>query len=191
MDAGPAAILEAGLLHRLKHDLGFSVNFDNQVDHYSDIIPQVDPPHHNMNRPRTVSAVTRKLSAQVYEHVCQGRRVLTLGGDHSIGIGTVSGVAKAIKDTCNKDLAVIWVDAHGDINTPETSGSGDIHGMPLAFATGLAAEKPVDIFGWLGKDHLIKPRNLVYIGLRDLDDSEVRHLQNHKIKAFWMDDVRR
>jgi arginase family enzyme len=62
--------------------------------------------------------------------------------------------------------------------------------MPLAFVTGLAVEKPVNIFGWLQKDHLLKPQNLVYIGLRDLDDSEIQHLKEHKVKAFWMDDVR-
>ena len=77
---------------------------------------------------------------------------------HSIGIGTVSGVAKALKDTLKKDHAVILVDAHGDINNPETSGSGNIHGMPLTFVKSLASDKPVDIFGWLQKNYLVNPK---------------------------------
>jgi hypothetical protein len=124
VDSGPAAVIESGILDKLKQDLGLSISFDNKVHNYSDVIPQDDPPFHNMNRPRTVSAATKKLSSQVYEHVSQGRRVLTLGGDDSIGIGTVSGVAKAIRDRFDRDLAVIWVDAHGDINTPESSRRG-------------------------------------------------------------------
>jgi arginase len=191
VDSGPAAVIESGILDKLKQDLGLSISFDNKVHNYSDVIPQDDPPFHNMNRPRTVSAATKKLSSQVYEHVSQGRRVLTLGGDDSIGIGTVSGVAKAIRDRFDRDLAVIWVDAHGDINTPESSRSGNIHGMPLAFVTGLASEEPADIFGWLQKDHLISTRRLIYIGLRDLDEDEKESLENNHIKAFFMEDVDR
>ena len=87
-------------------------------------------------------------------------------------MGTVSGVAKALRARFDRELAVVWVDAYGDINTPETSGSGNVHGMPLAFLTGVASEEPRDITGWLQKDHLISTRNLVYIGLRNLDKSE-------------------
>ena len=161
VESGPAAVIDSGFLEKLKQDLGLSIFFDNKVHNYSDVIPQDDPPYHNMNRPRTVSAATKKLSSQVYEHAFQGRRVLTLGGDHSIGVGTVSGVAKAVRDRTGRKLAVVWVDAHGDINTPETSGSGNIHGMPLAFVTGLASDESGDIFGWLQKDNLISTRNLV------------------------------
>ena len=84
--------------------------------------------------------------------------VLTLGGDHSIAIGTVSGIARAVKERFagRRELAVLWVDAHADINTPETSDSGNVHGMPLAWLTGLArADKGEggrrEIFGWLNE----------------------------------------
>lgn len=142
-----------------------------------------------MKNPRAVSAVTQKLSQQVYEHAREGRCVLTLGGDHSIAIGTVSGTAKAIKERLGREMAVIWVDAHADINTPESSDSGNIHGMPVAFVTGLAKEKREDIFGWLQDDHMLSLKKLVYIGLRDVDRGEKQILRENGIRAFSMHDI--
>jgi len=117
--------------------------------------------------------------------------VLTLGGDHSIAIGTVSGTAKAIRERLGREMAVIWVDAHADINTPETSDSGNIHGMPVAFVTGLAKEKREDIFGWLKDEHMVSVKKLVYIGLRDVDRGEKQILREHGIRAFSMHDIDR
>lgn len=144
-----------------------------------------------MKKPKTVSAVTQKLSSQVYEHARKGKLVLTLGGDHSIAVGTVSGTAKAIRERLGREMAVIWVDAHADINTPEASDSGNIHGMPLAFLTGLAKEEREDVFGWIKDEHMISTRKLVYIGLRDVDREEKVTLREHGIKAFSMHDVDR
>jgi arginase len=145
-----------------------------------------------MKRPRAVSAVTKRISEQVYEHARHGRCVLTLGGDHSIAIGTIGGTAKAIRERLGRELAVIWVDAHADINTPETSGSGNIHGMPVAFLTGIAEEKDrADMFGWLTSDQKISHKKLVYIGLRDVDQEEKRVLKDHGIKVFSMHDIDR
>lgn len=170
-----------------------------------------------MHNPRAVSAVTQKLEGQVYEQAIAGRFALTLGGDHSIAIGTVAGTARAIRERLNKDIAVIWVDAHADINTPEMSCSGHVHGMPLAFLTGIAVEKDESMFGWLNKyttatspssEHvdetgnvttngdkssplrgIISTKNLVYIGLRDVDRAEKVILRSHGIKAFSMHDI--
>ena len=142
-----------------------------------------------MKNPLAVSAVTRKLSEQVYGHAKEGRCVLTLGGDHSIAIGTIAGTAKAIRERLGREIAVIWVDAHGDINTPETSDSGNVHGMPVAFLSGLAKEKREDVFGWLKEDSLISLKKLVYIGLRDVDRGEKKILREHGIKAFSMHDI--
>lgn len=151
-----------------------------------------------MHRPRAVSAATRALSAQVHAHVLRGRVALTLGGDHSIGIGTVSGVARAVSEGAfgkGKELGVVWVDAHGDVNTPATSGSGNVHGMPLAFLLGLVEgvgeEKGEEVFGWMGQKHRVSPRKLVYIGLRDLDEAEKRTIRENGIKAYTMRDVER
>lgn len=141
VDAAPMALIESGLLDQLRNDLEYKVHHDAKVHNYSELMPAEDPPYRNMQRPLAVSAVTRALSDQVYEHASKGRFVLTLGGDHSIAMGTISGTAKAIRERLGREIAVVWVDAHADINTPESSPSGNIHGMPVAFLTGLAKEK--------------------------------------------------
>ena len=153
-----------------------------------------------MKNPRAVSAVTKALASEVYSHASAGRLVLTLGGDHSVAIGTIAGTSRAIKERLGREIAVIWVDAHADINTPETSESGNIHGMPVAFLTGLATEGRDDIFGWLGKEGgrtkeegggVLSLKKLVYIGLRDVDRGEKEILRKHDIKAFSMHDIDR
>lgn len=192
MEAAPSALIASGLLDQLRDDLGYDVHYDSKVHNYTDIIPapDQDPEFRGMKKPRAVSAVTERLSQQVYEHAKEGKFVLTLGGDHSIAIGTISGTAKAIRERMGgRELAVIWVDAHADINTPETSPSGNIHGMPVAFLTGLAKEERKDIFGWLQKEHLVSVNKLVYIGLRDVDRGEKKILRENGIKAFSMHDI--
>lgn len=189
VDAAPSALIASGLLDQLQEDLGYKLFYDGAVHSYYSIIPRPDPDYRNMKQPLAVSAVTRQLSQQVYEHARQGRYVLTLGGDHSIAIGTISGTAKAIRERLGQEMAVIWVDAHADVNTPETSGSGNIHGMPVAFLAGLATEKREDVFGWLQEDQKISLKKLVYIGLRDVDRGEKRILRDNGIKAFSMHDI--
>lgn len=191
VDAAPSALIAAGLLTQLKEDLGYELFHDDTVHSYSSLKPESDPEYRNMKRPLAVSAVTKRISEQVYEHAQKGRFVLTLGGDHSIAIGTVSGTAKATRERLGREMAVIWVDAHADINTPEASPSGNIHGMPVAFLTGLAEEKREDIFGWLDAEHKLSVKKLVYIGLRDVDIVEKRILREHGIKAFSMHDIDR
>ena len=150
-----------------------------------------DPDHRGMKGARAVSAATKRIKDQVYEHAAQGRAVLTLGGDHSIAIGTVAALAQATKERLGRELAVIWVDAHADLNTPEESPSGNVHGMPVAFLTGFAKESQEDMFGWLLEKHLINPKKLVYIGLRDVDPCEKLLIRKHGIKAFSMHDIDR
>ncbi|KAF2195409.1 Ureohydrolase [Zopfia rhizophila CBS 207.26] len=191
VDAAPMALIEAGLIQQLEEDLEFKVSFDGQVHSYSEILPADDPPYRNMKRPKFVSAVTKEVSEKVYNHAKSGKLVLTLGGDHSIAIGTISGTAKAIRERLGRELAVIWVDAHADINIPETSESGNIHGMPVSFLTRLATEKNEEIFGWLKEDHRLSTKKLVYIGLRDIDKGEKKILKEHGIKAFSMHDIDR
>ena len=200
MDAAPTALIDAGLLTQLSTDLGYDVHHDNQVHTFSSLIPQSDAPYRNMKNPRAVSAVTKALASEVYSHAAAGRLVLTLGGDHSIAIGTIAGTSRAIKERLSREVAVIWVDAHADINTPETSASGNIHGMPVAFLTGLAKEDEDDVFGWLGKEGgraaeegggVLSLKKLVYIGLRDVDRGEKEILRKHGVKAFSMHDIDR
>jgi arginase len=185
------ALIESGLADQLKDDLEYNIHFDNKVHSYDELLPSSDPDHRGMKKPRAVSAVTEALSQQVYDHAKEGRFVLTLGGDHSIAIGTISGTAKAIRERLGRDMAVIWVDAHADINTPETSDSGNIHGMPVAFLTGLASDKPDAPFGWIKDEHRVSVKKLVYIGLRDVDRGEKKILRENGIKAFSMHDIDR
>lgn len=106
-------------------------------------------------------------------------------------IGTIGGTAKAIRERLNREIAVIWVDAHADINTPETSGSGNVHGMPVAFLTGLATEDKDEYFGWLQEENRLSLSKLVYIGLRDVDAGEKKILRENGVKAFSMFDIDR
>ena len=111
----------------------------------------------------------------------QGYLSLLLGGDHSLGLGSVAATARVH----NGDFGVIWVDAHADINTPETTVTGNIHGMPLAWAFGLAGRVPG--FEWVPEGQtILRPDQLVYIGLRDVDAAEKKILKQHGIKAFSM-----
>lgn len=191
VDAGPQALIEAGLVDQLRDDLGYKIHGDESIHYYTDLVPPPaeDPPYRNMKNPRSVSAVTEKIADQVYAHAREGRMVLTLGGDHSVAIGTVAGSAKAARERLGKEIAVVWVDAHADINTPELSDSGNVHGMPLGFLTGLAKEEKREYFGWLEEDNLISVKRLVYIGLRDVDAAEKKILKENGIKAFSMHDI--
>lgn len=208
-DAGPAVLTQAGLLTQLESELGYQLHGDTEVRNFNDYQPTVtardstvsnsspifdDPDVRGMKNPRSVSAVTEQISELVYQQARQGRLALTLGGDHSIAIGTVSGVARAIRERfpgTQNEVAVIWVDAHADINTPETSDSGNIHGMPVSFLTGLATSSDKGIFDWLDDSHRISAKKLVYIGLRDVDAGEKKILRENGIKAFSMHDVDR
>lgn len=193
VDAAPAALIASGLLTQLRDELGYRLHGHDTVHLYTDLVPapDADPPYRGMKNPKAVSAVTRRIAEQVYAHAAQGRLVLTLGGDHSIAIGTIGGSTRAIRERLGREVAVIWVDAHADINTPETSGSGNVHGMPVAFLTGLATEDNDDYFGWLKEENRLNLRKLVYIGLRDVDPGEKRILREHGIKAFSMFDIDR
>ncbi|TDZ18298.1 Arginase [Colletotrichum sidae] len=191
VDAAPKALIESGLLTQLRDELGYKLHGDDEVHLYTDLVPESDPPYRNMKNPKAVSSVTQRIADQVYQQSRLGRLTLTLGGDHSIAIGTIAGSAKATRERLGREIAVIWVDAHADINTPETSDSGNIHGMPVAFLTGLAKEEKPEYFGWIGEEHLLSIKKLVYIGLRDVDPGEKRILRENGIKAFSMFDIDR
>ena len=143
-----------------------------------------DPPYGMVKRPRYVGNACQKVFNACLRESMKGNVVLTLGGDHSIGLGTVAATAKAHTDT---DIAVIWVDAHADINNSDTTDSGNIHGMPVAWLVG-AEKKQVPGFEWV-PEGCIKPENLVYIGLRDIDMGERTILADLGIKVFSMYEV--
>ena len=192
VDAAPQALIEAGLLSQLRDDLGYTLHGHDQVHTYADVMAAADDAveFRSMKRPASVSAVTQKIAEQVHAHAREGRLVLTLGGDHSVAIGTIAGTAQAVRERLGgREIAVIWVDAHADINTPETSDSGNIHGMPLAFLTGLATSNDEKYFGWVKPENRISVGKLVYIGLRDVDVGEKKILRDNRIRAFSMHDI--
>jgi arginase len=110
---------------------------------------------------------------------------LVLGGDHSVAAGTVAGVAEFYRRKEQK-IGLIWIDAHTDINTPETSPSGNVHGMPLAALLGLGPSELGDIFGFSPK---INPENCVLVGIRDVDAIEKENVRRSGIHVFTMRDI--
>ena len=188
VDLGPEYVLKAGLVDQLK-SMDFEVLLtEDKIHDYQNVIPSVDPPIGIVKRPRTVGRVNQVLADQVYQHVIAERFALQIGGDHSMALGTVTGVAKGIRKRFNKDLKVIWVDAHADINTSKTTDTGNMHGMPVSYLIGIEDE-PLEGLEWF--QPCLKPENLVYIGLRDVDKPEKEILKKYNIKAFSMHEVDR
>ena len=110
---------------------------------------------------------------------------LVIGGDHSLAIGSIAGVTK-FYGAQKKKIGLIWLDAHGDINTPETSQSGNIHGMPLAHALGIGSKELLDI---CEKNPMVDPSRTVLIGIRDLDPGERNTIRELGMRAFTMRDI--
>ncbi|ORZ19759.1 arginase [Absidia repens] len=179
VQGGPQKIIEHGLLEQLD-TMGWKSTYQPNDD-VNQLCPVSDPVVMNLKNPKYVSAVTNKVAQQVLESArSHDKFVLTLGGDHSIALATVSGIFGAYPDAC-----LIWVDAHADINKPETTDSGNIHGCPLSFLTGISTNHPD--FQWVKS--VVKPERLTYIGLRDVDDGEKEILKELGIKAFSMHHV--
>lgn len=180
VDMGPSAMRYAGINERLR-------NLKYEIEDLGDIPigrPEVvNRSDTNLRNLELVAEKNEKLAAQVDEVVKSGAFPLVLGGDHSIAIGTLAGVAKHYKN-----LGVIWYDAHGDLNTAETSPSGNIHGMPLAVSIGLGHPMLTEIGGYSPK---VKPENIVIIGARSLDEGERALIKENGIKVFTMHEIDR
>jgi len=171
-------LLEAGLVSQLEN-LGWKVSFDGHHQ-FEAIDTANDPPIGILKNPRFVSRISKFVANVVGGHIANGELPVTLGGDHSLAMGTISGTLSKHPDAC-----VIWIDAHADINTVESTESGNIHGMPVSFLMGLGQK--VEEFSWV--QSILKPKNLVYIGLRDVDAGEKKILRENNIKAFSMHEV--
>ncbi len=114
-----------------------------------------------------------------------GDTPVLIAGDHSISMASVAATSAHFPE-----LGVIWIDAHADINTEKTTPSGNIHGMPLASLLGLGSPQLTSISGGTIEHPLIKPENLVYLGLRDLDPGELKLLRDYPIKTYWYDEIK-
>ncbi|KAI8902805.1 arginase [Globomyces pollinis-pini] len=180
VEAGPDLLIREGILDQLER-LGWIVNCPDALPSYEHHEPEKDGEDYGiLKNVEYVSRVTKDVHHTLKAAAKKGHLALTLGGDHSIGIATVSGACAVWPD-----IGVIWVDAHADINTAETTDSGNLHGCPVSFLMGIGPK--VKAFDWL-KPCLKKDR-IVYIGLRDVDSGEKKLLKEHGIKAFSMHDV--
>ena len=177
---GPAAIRYAGIVERLEN-IGYDVEDRGDIVAIKPASPIVEGT--NLKNLDEVARVNTELCNTVDSVMRDGRFPLVLGGDHSIAIGTIAGVLQH-----KKNLGVIWFDAHGDINTAETSPSGNIHGMPVAVALGLGHERLTSIGGI---DKKLNTKNIVFIGCRDLDSGERRILKDLGITVFTMHEIDR
>ncbi len=180
VDMGPSAIRYAGLSAAVR-DVGISYDDAGDLP-----VPRPEGRDPNAERPERGTAkylketrwVCRRVESAVADALEDGETPLVLGGDHSIAIGTVGGASR------DRDVGVLWLDAHGDFNTPETTPSGNVHGMPVAAFLGR------DVFGemsWARAD--VAEENVAMVGLRDLDDDERTALRDSDVDAYTMSDV--
>lgn len=182
---GPSAIRCAGVNERLEslcddiEDLG-DITIGQREDEKEGGQPASEEEIRNL---KAITSASVKLAQTVDKMVASGSFPLVLGGDHSIAIGTLAGLAKHYQN-----LGVIWYDAHADVNTKETSPSGNIHGMPLAISMGIGHERLTGIYGDGAK---VKPENIVIIGARSLDDGEKKLIRDRGIKVYTMHEIDR
>jgi len=185
VNMGPTALRLAGLREALQ-GLGHTVEEDprpfdvNIQEHEAESNP-------HLKYLPAITRVCRTLAERVEESLDQDAFPLVMGGDHSIAIGTLAGASSHCRKK-NLSLGVLWIDAHGDFNTPETSPSGNIHGMPLAASVGLGHHTLTNLHGDFQK---VAAENVVILGLRDLDPGEKQNLKDEEIKTFTMADVDR
>lgn len=174
---GPAALRIAGVDQTLI-DLGHDVTDIGDLR----IEPAMDLPiHPNAHHLRIVGAFTRALEASVYDAAIADRFPLILGGDHSLSMGTVSGMARYAAEK-QRPLFVLWLDAHTDFNSPATSPSGNIHGMPVAFFCGEAEFADI-----LPKDRpFVDPKKVFQVGIRSVDAREREEIHEHGVNVFDM-----
>lgn len=179
VDMGPSAIRYAGVVERLEN-LGYAVQDEGDILVKRKMNVEQDPKCLNLSE---VVEVSTQLTNKIQEVINDDRFPLILGGDHSISIGTFAGLTARYKN-----LGVIWYDAHADLNTPETSPSGNIHGMPLAISIGLGNAQLVNLNGIAPK---IKPENIIIIGARSVDPGERELIKKRGIKVYSMHEIDR
>jgi arginase len=184
VDMGPSAIryaeLEAALI-----ESGYHVFDQGNIE-----VPIQETCQINDPRLRFIDCIVpicRRVMSAVASSIGRGRLPIVLGGDHSLSLGSIRGAAR------RHNLGVIWLDAHADFNTHETSPSGNIHGMPLAALCGLGDFRLVnlEVFPQAEPHPVLNPRNTVIVGARDIDPGEQRLLRENRVNVFTMHDIDR
>ena len=173
VDMGPSALRYAGLQSRLA-SLGHEVFDEGNVSVPN---PEEEVAEGSVRRLKAVTTVCQDIYKIGLQCVAKDDFAIYMGGDHSISIGTVAAAAQT------ESIGLIWIDAHGDFNTPETSPSGNIHGMPVAVLTGQGSEPLVNL-GYPGVK--VHTSHIVQIGIRDLDPTEKERLTHSGVNVFTM-----
>jgi arginase len=180
VDMGPSAIRYAGLNDRL-HGLGYDVLDWSDVQ--TAVLEATEETDETARYLPEIKAACGRVAQLVGMALGQGAVPLVLGGDHSVALGTLGGLAKV-----RGAGGVLWIDAHGDMNTPETSPSGNVHGMPLAAALGLANGR-FESDAWMLP--AVLPSRVALVGLRSIDVRERDRIRELGIKAYTMSDIDR
>jgi arginase len=184
VDMGPSAVRIAGLAGRLRA-LGYEVRDEGNVEAPTqETIAPGDPTQKYL---REIAAVCGALYERALTILENGGVPIVLGGDHSIAAGSVSASAAWARQQ-GQPLGLIWVDAHGDMNTPQTTLSGNVHGMPLAALLGGTPDALATIGGFAPK---VRPPNTVLLGIRNLDEREKAAVRSAGVHVFTMKDVDR
>jgi len=182
VDMGPSAMRVANLNARLA-SLGYEIeDLGNVPVEQAEAAPEGHPRAKYLPQ---IAATCQRLAQQVESALGKASIPLVLGGDHSVAVGTVSGVSHFFRARGEK-IGLIWLDAHADMNTPESSPSGNVHGMPLACVVGIGPPELTGLFGYQPK---VDPRNAVIVGLRDVDAIEKPHVRESGVRAFTMRDI--
>lgn len=182
VDMGPSAVRVAGLEARLEA-IGHVVEDAGNI---AVAIPeQKKAGAANAKYLKEITATCTKSAEMVLNTLEEGKFPIVLGGDHSLAVGTVSGVAEFYRRK-NQKIGLIWIDAHSDINTPETSPSGNVHGMPMAALMGLGPAELGNIYDFSPK---VRPENCVLVGIRDVDQHEKENIRRAGIQCFTMRDI--
>lgn len=178
VNMGPSAIRYAGMVERLK-TIGHTVvdKGDIQVDTRQN----AEAGTSRLKNLAEVLRVNTDLAEKVDDVIQKGHFPLILGGDHSVAIGTLAGLTARYEN-----LGVIWYDAHTDLNTPETTPSGNIHGMPLAVSIGLGDERLVNLYE---QGQKIQAENVVIIGARSIDPGERKLIKEQGLKVYTMHEI--
>lgn len=179
VDMGPSAMRAAGLNAALK---GLGLKVEDTGNIYVKIPEEQHFGDKRAKYLKEIAETSKEVADRIYQTLEAGLFPISLGGDHSIAVGTQAGVSKYYRDR-KRAIGCVWIDAHADMNTPESTPSGNVHGMPFAATLGFGPEPLANIFGFAPK---IKPENCVLIGARNLDERERGLVKNSGINVFTM-----
>lgn len=182
VDMGPSAMRVADLHQRLSR-LSYIVEDQGNVAVVQAEAREPGNPHARYLP--EIAETCKRLATMVEKAAGEGRFPVVLGGDHSAAVGTVSGVSRHYRKKKQK-IGMIWVDAHADMNTPESSMSGNVHGMPLACIIGEGPRELTHIFNYAPK---VDPDKVVIVGLRNVDQLEKQHVRDSGVHVFTMRDI--